>query len=96
MLPVVVIITLGKDGSAMKKIFLTTTIAICLLMINTGSAAEKEFTNSIGMKFVRIEAGSFQMGSVEGGDFDEKTLRMLFMCNVIGFYRTSSAGTSYI
>ncbi|MHC4526941.1 MAG: SUMF1/EgtB/PvdO family nonheme iron enzyme, partial [Planctomycetota bacterium] len=32
----------------------------------------KEFTNSIGMKFVHIEPGSFMMGSVEGGDFDER------------------------
>jgi formylglycine-generating enzyme required for sulfatase activity len=33
---------------------------------------EKEFTNSIGMKLVRIEAGSFMMGNPEGGDFDER------------------------
>jgi len=32
----------------------------------------KDYTNSIGMKFVRIEPGSFMMGSAEGGDFDER------------------------
>ncbi len=32
----------------------------------------REFVNSLGMKFVRIEPGSFLMGSAEGGDFDER------------------------
>jgi len=31
----------------------------------------KEFSNSIGMKFVRIEPGSFMMGQGQGGDWDE-------------------------
>ncbi|MCC6443555.1 MAG: SUMF1/EgtB/PvdO family nonheme iron enzyme [Armatimonadetes bacterium] len=30
------------------------------------------YTNSIGMRFVRIEAGEFIMGSSQGGDFDER------------------------
>jgi len=30
------------------------------------------FVNSIGMKFVRIEPGSFLMGQKEGGDWDER------------------------
>ena len=34
--------------------------------------AEKEFTNSLGMKFVRIEPGSFMMGQKRGGDWDEQ------------------------
>ncbi len=34
--------------------------------------SEKQFANSLGMKFVRIEPGSFMMGSPEGGDFDER------------------------
>ena len=72
MLPEGVIITFEKEGSAMKKILLTMTIAICFLAISVQAATDKEFTNSIGMKFVRIETGSFQMGSSEGGNFDEK------------------------
>jgi formylglycine-generating enzyme required for sulfatase activity len=32
----------------------------------------KEYTNSIGMRFVRTEPGSFVMGNAEGGDFDER------------------------
>jgi formylglycine-generating enzyme required for sulfatase activity len=32
----------------------------------------KGYINSIGMKFVRIEPGSFMMGDTKGGDFDER------------------------
>jgi formylglycine-generating enzyme required for sulfatase activity len=31
-----------------------------------------KYTNSVGMKFVRIDPGSFMMGNPEGGDFDER------------------------
>jgi len=31
--------------------------------------------NSVGMKFVRIEAGSFMMGQSEGGEWDERPVR---------------------
>jgi len=34
--------------------------------------AGEEHVNSLGMKLVRIEPGSFQMGTAEGGDFDER------------------------
>lgn len=34
--------------------------------------SEKTFTNSLGMRMVRIEPGQFVMGSREGGDFDER------------------------
>ncbi len=32
----------------------------------------KTFVNSVGMKFVRIEPGSFLMGQKDGGDWDER------------------------
>ena len=32
---------------------------------------EKSFSNSIGIRFARIEAGSFLMGQKKGGDWDE-------------------------
>ena len=35
------------------------------------SSAPETFQNSLGMKFVRIQPGSFRMGS-ETGDFDER------------------------
>jgi formylglycine-generating enzyme required for sulfatase activity len=50
---------------------------ICLVILIEGCATpmpteERQYTNSIGMKFVRIEPGSFTTGSAEGGDFDER------------------------
>ncbi len=40
------------------------------------SAASKnrQYINSIGMKFVRIDPGNFMMGQNEGGDFDEQPI----------------------
>jgi formylglycine-generating enzyme required for sulfatase activity len=40
---------------------------------------EKTFTNSLGMSMVRIEPGSFQMGSREGGDFDERPVHRVIV-----------------
>jgi formylglycine-generating enzyme required for sulfatase activity len=41
---------------------------LVLLMVALGAMAQapREFTNSVGMKFVRIAPGSFKMGAVEG------------------------------
>ena len=55
----------------MKRIFL----AIFLLFLvgpTRKSKAAETYVNSIGMKFVRIESGSFMMGQNDGGDWDEK------------------------
>jgi sulfatase modifying factor 1 len=57
----------------MKRIWL----AIFLLFLAAGrqnSKAEDTLVNSIGMKFVRIESGSFMMGHEDGGDWDERPL----------------------
>jgi len=67
----------------MKRISLT--ILFLLLLAGrlhdskaaTKPSSEKEtdtFVNSLGMKFVRIEAGSFLMGQKEGGDWDERSV----------------------
>jgi len=42
------------------------------LSLGADMPSGNEYTNSIGMKFVRIEPGSFEMGAVEDADFDEK------------------------
>ena len=55
----------------MKRVWL----AIFLLFLTGwlyGSDAADTFVNSIGMKFVRIESGSFMMGQKDGGDWDER------------------------
>jgi formylglycine-generating enzyme required for sulfatase activity len=63
----------------MKRATLTITVMFTVISLPLPSSAQagrlprgKEYTNSIGMKFVRIEPGSFMMGSPEGGDFDER------------------------
>ena len=38
-------------------------IVIVIVVSSMAMAAEKEFTNSIGMKFILIPAGTFMMGS---------------------------------
>jgi formylglycine-generating enzyme required for sulfatase activity len=43
--------------------------------LGDGSASARnssQFVNSLGMKFVRIEPGSFEMGQAQGGDWDER------------------------
>src|SRR5512145_1140595 len=59
----------GSRGSLMP---ITRRVPFCLLILcaalvmpRVGQAAEKAYTNSIGMEFVLIPAGTFQMGSSE-------------------------------
>jgi formylglycine-generating enzyme required for sulfatase activity len=51
----------------MRRLYLS--IALALALAETPCAGEvpkdKEFTNSIGMRFVRVEPGTFQMGQLE-------------------------------
>jgi len=64
----------------MKRIFLVISV-ICLVLPTSRTKAKEKlptvtvpdtFTNSIGMKFVRIQPGSFMMGRQQGGDWDER------------------------
>lgn len=48
-----------------------------LLLVALGAMAQappREFSNSVGMKFVRIDPGSFRMGSEENGPVHDVTL----------------------
>ena len=47
-------------------------VLILLLCAGTTWAKAKPAVNSVGMKLVRIEPGSFTMGGGAGGDFDER------------------------
>jgi len=61
----------------MKKKLSVVLIMLIISGISTFAAempVGKEFTNSIGMKFVRIDAGSFDMGYGNGPELDEKIL----------------------
>ncbi len=48
--------------------------------LGDGSASAQtssEFVNSVGMKFVLIEPGSFAMGQAQGGDWDERPVHQV-------------------
>jgi sulfatase modifying factor 1 len=68
-------------GNAMIKGKLSAILVICLvtaLYPLRGAATSNspqqymKFVNSIGMKFVSIQPGSFMMGQYQGGDWDER------------------------
>ena len=77
-----------------KKFFIL--MAVLLFVVNTyGSvmSEDREYINSIGMKFVRIQPGTFHMGQAEPaalevvpstGDFDEKPVHRVNITK--GFY----------
>lgn len=51
-------------------------LAITVMLFTAGCGGVPErYVNSLGMAFVRIDAGGFDMGSSEGGDFDERPVR---------------------
>jgi len=66
----------------MKKVWLTAFViwfgagfgpsGVVSAIGRTDVVTGKKYINSIGMKFVRIQPGSFMMGSADGGDFDER------------------------
>ena len=47
------------------------TLCLAVTLCAQPMPKDKTFVNSIGMRLVRIEAGSFEMGSKSGGDWDE-------------------------
>ncbi len=92
----------------MQKIAITTGLALGLLLtygLGTASASEDVFTNSIGMKFVKVPAGSFMMGSKEpacpdddssctsGVSKDEQPIHMVIISQdfYIGRYEVTQA-----
>ena len=50
-------------------------------------------TNSLGMRFARISAGSFRMGATNGGDFDEQPAHTVRISNdfFLGVYEVTQA-----
>ena len=60
-----------------------------------GAAAEKQVVNSVGMELVRIEPGSFLMGSAEGGDFDERPAHEVTISRPLYMGRTEVTNAQY-
>ncbi len=64
----------------LKRKWLTIPVMCLAMVLSRSKAAAKlpsaqmpdTFVNSIGIKFVRIEPGSFMMGQEKGGDWDER------------------------
>ena len=53
-------------------VMLITMASTCIAtpeMFSERRVEAKEYTNSLGMKMLRIDPGSFEMGSVPGRDF---------------------------
>ncbi len=54
--------------------YITLVLGLGLATEATQIPTEKEYTNSIGMKFVRIEPGTFDMGYGDGGELPREIL----------------------
>lgn len=61
----------------------------------TAADDAKPFTNSIGLKFVRIQAGSFLMGTAEGGDFDERPVHRVTISRPFHMSATEVRNSDY-
>jgi formylglycine-generating enzyme required for sulfatase activity len=72
----------------MCKRFMLTIVALSAMVVavrgqESPQGPPREFTNSVGMKFVRVDPGSFQMGSGAGFD-DERPVHEVTLSR--GFY----------
>jgi len=56
---------------------------------------EKAFVNSVGMRMVRIEPGSFTMGSASGGDFDERPVHKVNITRAFYLAATEVTNAQY-
>jgi len=57
--------------------------------------AGKTFVNSIGMKFVNIQPGSFLMGQAEGGDWDERPVHKVNITKGFAISATEVTNAQY-
>ncbi|MBC8470215.1 MAG: SUMF1/EgtB/PvdO family nonheme iron enzyme [Planctomycetes bacterium] len=60
-----------------------------------GSKAADTLVNSVGMKFVRIESGSFMMGQKDGGDWDERPVHRVTIARPFWMAVTEITNTQY-
>jgi len=59
------------------------------------SGQDRYFENSIGMKFVRIEPGSFLIGNPAGGGFDERPVHKVTISRPLAFAVTEVTNAQY-
>jgi sulfatase modifying factor 1 len=60
-----------------------------------GMPAGKEYINSIGMRFARIDPGSFMMGQAEDGDFDERPVHRVSIAKAFYMAVTEVTNAQY-
>ena len=87
----------------MKRIWLTIFLLFLAGLIHDSTAAAKSssakgtdtFVNSVGMKFVRIQSGSFLMGHKDGGDWDERPVHRVTITKPFWMAVTEVTNTQY-
>ncbi|HIJ72415.1 MAG TPA: SUMF1/EgtB/PvdO family nonheme iron enzyme [Planctomycetes bacterium] len=85
----------------MKRLLILCLVAAIILFFVCSSCFAvldikgKAFTNSIGMKFVRIEPGTFIMGQERGGDWDEKPVHKVKISRPFYMGVTELTNTQY-
>ena len=78
-------------------LFICLITALCPLygMAASDSNQPQTFVNSIGMKFVNIQPGSFQMGQDKGGDWDERPVHKVNITKAFGISATEVTNAQY-
>ncbi len=87
----------------MKRIWLAIFILLLAGRLHDSKAAAKAssarvaetFANSVGMKFVRIESGSFLMGQKDGGDWDERPVHRVTITRPFWMAATEVTNAQY-
>jgi len=94
----------------MKRIWLTIFLLFLAGLLHDSKAAPKgvlwtaksssakgaeTFVNSVGMKFVRIQSGSFLMGQKDGGDWDERPVHRVTITKPFWMAVTEVTNTQY-
>jgi len=87
----------------MKRIWLAIFLLFLAGLLHDSKAAAKSssantaetFVNSVGMKFVRIQSGSFLMGQKDGGDWDERPVHRVTITKPFWVAVTEVTNTQY-
>ncbi len=80
----------------MKMALVVCIVGVALALGFEGRAADvKEQLNSIGMKLIRIEPGSFVMGQAKGGDFDERPVHKVTIGKAFHIAATEVTNAQY-
>ncbi|MBM4025058.1 MAG: glycoside hydrolase [Planctomycetes bacterium] len=74
---------------------LMTVVAVSGSLRAEGAGDSSTFVNTLGMKMVRIEPGSFAMGQATGGDFDERPVHRVTISQPFFLSQTEVTNAQY-